>query len=106
MQYLIRQALLLAFFDFTNPQELRIILFHDALKQAFGKMTLSGDDSLTVRAEIKALCTAGYLEPVTGFDEWYKLSKETRLQLTAAEGKLNRSELKNDPRIFGPGALQ
>ena len=88
MKYLIRQALLLAFYDFANPQELRIILFHDALKQAFGKMTLSGDDSLTVRTEIQALCTAGYLEPVTGFDEWYKLSRETRLQRHCGSGHL------------------
>ena len=106
MKDLIRQAILLAFYDFANPQEERVILFHEALKQAMGKMVIEGPDAMAVKQEITELCNLDFLHPIAGCEGWFKLSKETRLQLTAAEGKLNRSELKNDPRIFGPGALQ
>lgn len=104
--YMIRRAILTAFHSFQNPQEVRVILFHQDLWLAFNRLVIEKDDALTVQQEIDFLAGKGYLEPILGFSGWYKLGRETCLKLDAACGKIERSELKNDPFLFGPEAMR
>lgn len=104
--YELRRAILTAFYEYKNPQELRVLLFNENILRALGKLVLTGDDTLPVRAEIDRLVSTGHLEPITGFQEWYKLPADLRLKLDEAEGKIERSVLKTDPVLFGPSALR
>lgn len=104
--YAIRRAILGAFYSYQNPQEIRVILFNQDLCLAFNRLVIEKDNAVTVRQEIDFLAGKGYLEPILGFSGWYKLGRETRLKLDAACGKIERSELKNDPFLFGPEAMR
>jgi len=104
--YELRRAILTAFYEYKNPQELKIVLFNEGVCRSLGKLVIKGDDTLDVRNEVSRLAGAGYLEPITGFDEWFKLPADLRLKLDTAAGRIERSDLKNDPFLFGPSALR
>ena len=104
--YVIRRAILGAFYSYQNPQEIRMILFNQDLCLAFNRLVIEKDNAITVRQEIDFLSEKGYLEPILGFDSWYKLKGEIRLKLDAALGKIERSELRSDPFLFGPEAMR
>lgn len=98
--FVLRQALLTALFQFQNPVRLDSLQFHQDVCSSFGKLVLSGSDMMLIRREIKELMTAGYIEPIAGFPDWYKLGAGIRLGM--AQSGLNRS----DPFLFGPAALR
>ena len=100
--YTLRRAILTALFQFQNPVQLSTLLYHQEICAAFGKLVLSGDDTLLIRRELRTLQTAGFIEPITGFPEWFKLNADQRLKMARESGALN----KNDPFLYGPGALQ
>ena len=98
--YTLRRAILTALFQFQNPVQLSALIYHQDVCSAFGKLVLTGSDTLLIRREIAELQTAGYVEPIAGFDEWYKLNANLRLNMT--QSGLDRK----DPFLFGPAALR
>ena len=66
--YVIRRAILGAFYSYQNPQEIRVILFNQDLCLAFNRLVIEKDNAVTVRQEIDFLSEKGYLEPILGFD--------------------------------------
>ena len=98
--YTLRRALLTALFQYQNPVQLGVLLYHQEVCNAFGKLVLSGSDTLLIRRELSELAAAGYIEPIAGFTDWYKLG--ANLRLTMAQSGLDR----NDPFLFGPSALR
>ncbi len=99
--FVLRQALLTALFQFQNPVRLDSLQFHQDVCSSFGKLVLSGSDTLLIRRELSELTNAGYIEPITGFPDWYKLGAGLRLTMAQQSGSLD----KKDPFLFGPGAL-
>ena len=98
--YTLRRAILTVLFQFQNPVQLGVLLYHQEICFAFGKLVLSGSDTLLIRRELSELAAAGYVEPIAGFDEWYKLNANLRLNMT--QSGLDRK----DPFLFGPSALR
>ena len=99
--FTLRQAILTALFQFQNPVQLNSLQFHPEICVAFGKLVLSGSDTLLIRRELSELTNAGYIEPIAGFPDWYKLGANLRLTMAQQSGALD----KKDPFLFGPGAL-
>ncbi len=101
--FAIRRAVLLSLYQFGNPVSLNTLLFCPKLRDAFERCGgLTGGDTLLLRRELDALCDAGYIQAIAGFEGWYKLSDEQRSQLLQADGKLDRS----DALLYGPAALR
>ena len=98
--YTLRRAILTALFQFQNPVQLSVLLYHQEVCAAFGKLVLSGSDTLLIRRELSELTNAGYVEPIAGFTDWYKLGANLRLNMT--QSGLDRK----DPFLFGPAALR
>jgi len=98
--FVLRQSLLSALFQFQNPVSLNSLQFHQEVCGAFGKLVLSGSDLMLIRRELGELASAGYVENIAGFPDWYKLSSQIRL--TMAQSGLDR----HDPFLFGPAALR
>ena len=98
--FVLRQSLLTALFQFQNPVRLDSLQFHREVCTAFGKLVLSGSDMMLIRREINELAAAGYVEPIAGFPDWYKLGSGIRLGM--AQSGLDRG----DPFLFGPAALR
>ena len=98
--YTLRRAILTALFQFQNPVQLAALVYHQDVCSAFGKLVLTGSDTLLIRRELSELTTAGYVEPIAGFTDWYKLGANLRLNM--AQSGLDR----NDPFLFGPAALR
>ena len=99
--FTLRRAILTALFQFQNPVQLAVLLYHQDVCSAFGKLVLTGSDTLLIRRELSELTTAGYVEPIAGFPDWYKLGANLRLTMAQQSGALD----KKDPFLFGPGAL-
>ena len=99
--FTLRRAILTALFQFQNPVQLAALLYHQDVCSAFGKLVLTGSDTLLIRRELSELTTAGYIEPITGFPDWYKLGANLRLTMAQQSGALD----KKDPFLYGPGAL-
>lgn len=99
--YTLRRAILTALFQYRNPVQLAVLLYHQEVCSAFGKLVLSGSDTLLIRRELTELTAAGYVEPIAGFTDWYKLNAALRLNMAQQSGALD----KKDPFLFGPGAL-
>ena len=97
--FALRRAILTALFQYQNPVALGTLLYHQEICGVFGKLVLSGPDSLLIRRELRALADAGYVEPIAGFPDWYKLGADLRLSM--AQSGLDRK----DPILFGPAAL-
>ena len=100
--YALRRAILTALFQFQNPVQLSALLYHQEVCGAFGKLVLSGSDTLLIRRELAELSSAGYTEEITGFPDWYKLAANQRLAMAQTAGAVD----KKDPFLYGPSALR
>ena len=100
--FTLRRALLTALFQFQNPVPLSALIYHQDVCAACGTLVLSGSDTLRIRRELRELESAGYAFEITGFPEWYKLSDGQRLSMARQSGAID----KNDPFLYGPGALK
>ena len=105
-RYELRRAILTAFFDFRNPTKIVNIFFDQNVCRAVGKLILREDDTLPVRRETENLRAQGYLVEIAGYEGWSRVADDVRLQLDAADGKIERSELKRDPYLFGPAVMR
>ena len=105
-RYELRRAILTAFCEFQNPTEIVTIFYNQGVCRALGKLILRGDDTLPVRRETENLRDQGYLVEIAGYEGWYRVADDVRLQLDAADGKLERSALKRDPYLFGPAVMR
>lgn len=101
--FALRRAILTALFQFQNPVHLSALLYHQDVCSAFGKLVLSGSDTLLIRRELSELVAAGYIEPIAGFPDWYKLAANQRLAMAQRSGS---SADKKDPFLYGPEALR
>jgi len=104
--YAIRQAIVSAMHKLENPQTFETVLRRSEIVLAVRKASFTNDDIREIRREWNFLIEHGYLNRVSGWDDYAKLSGDLRSRLDATDPLTGLNPLRNDELIYGADALR